>query len=71
MGLKDILPLYQKNPIAIYGLSPLTETLLKQLDGYQVAGLLDGYRTTGELYGQRIFSLQDAAQAGEIGRAHV
>lgn len=60
----DALRSYKDSCIAIYGLSPLTETLLKQLDGYQVAGLLDGYRTTGELYGQRIFSLQDAARAG-------
>ena len=55
--------LHKEDKIAIYGLSPLTETVGKQLSGYQVVGLLDGYRTSGVLYGLPIISLEEAVQA--------
>ena len=52
MELKTVLQTYQNDKIAIYGLSPLTQTLLEQLDGCHVLGLLDGYKTSGNLYGK-------------------
>lgn len=61
---EQIFHSYRKTKIAIYGLSPLTETLLTQLSGYQIVGLLDGYRTEGELYNQPILSFETAIQSG-------
>lgn len=61
MEQSRVFQAYRDGKIAIYGLSPLTKTLLKQLDGYQVIGLLDGYRDSGTLYGKPILSLKGAA----------
>ncbi|WP_374220656.1 hypothetical protein, partial [Oscillibacter sp. CU971] len=54
--------LHKEDKIAIYGLSPLTETVRMQLPGYQVIGLLDGYRTSGVLYELPIISLEEAVR---------
>jgi len=62
LELKAVFQAHRNDKIAIYGLSPLTETLLRQLEGYQVIGLLDGYRTSGELYGIPILSIQEAVR---------
>lgn len=62
MELEAVLQSYQNDKIAIYGLSPLTKTLLDQLDGYRMAGLLDGYQTSGELYGMPILSMREAVR---------
>lgn len=62
MGLKDALQLYRNDKIAVYGLSPLTESLLRQTEGCRVIGLLDGYRTDGNLYGKPILSIQTAVR---------
>lgn len=61
MEWKNVL--HKEDKIAIYGLSPLTETVRNQLSGYQVIGLLDGYRTSGVLYGIPIISLEEAVRA--------
>ena len=60
MEWKNVL--HKEDKIAIYGLSPLTETVRNQLSGYQVIGLLDGYRTSGVLYGIPIISLEEAVR---------
>lgn len=60
MEQEPVFQAYQDRKIAIYGLSPLTETLLKQMAGCQILGLLDGYRTSGTLYGQPILSIEEA-----------
>ena len=62
MELKAVLQTYQNDKIAIYGLSPLTQTLLEQLDGCHVLGLLDGYQTSGNLYGKSILSMEEAVR---------
>ena len=64
MELETALQAHRNDKIALYGLSPLTGTLLKRLDGFHVAGLLDGYQTSGELYGKPIFSMQEALDSG-------
>lgn len=61
MEQNRVFQAYQDNKIAIYGLSPLTAALLKQLDGYQVVGLLDGYQDSGTLYSKPILSIEEAA----------
>ncbi len=58
--VENIFHAYQKDRTAIYGLSPLTAELLKQLNGHQVIGLLDGCRTSGSLYGKPILSIEEA-----------
>jgi len=63
LDLEKILLSYQNDKIAIYGLSTLTEVLLKQLEDYRVIGLLDGYRTSGALYGKPILSIEKAVQS--------
>ena len=64
MELETALQAHRNDKIALYGLSPLTGTLLKRLDGFHVAGLLDGYQTSGEIYGKPIFSMQEALDSG-------
>lgn len=64
MELETALQVHRHDKIALYGLSPLTGTLLKRLDGFWVVGLLDGYQTSGELYGKPIFSMQEALDSG-------
>ncbi len=64
MDARELFAEYRNEKIAIYGLSPLTEKLLAELDGYTVFCLLDGYRTSGGLYGKSIRSLEEAAAAG-------
>lgn len=62
LGLEQIFRPYRRTKIAVYGLSPLTETVLTQLSDHSIIGLLDGYRTEGELYGKPILSLENAIQ---------
>jgi len=64
MAPKQLFQPYRHSKIAIYGLSPLTEELLAQLDGYPVIGLLDGYRTEGTLYGKPILPIEAVIREG-------
>lgn len=62
--MENILRDAQNDKIAIYGLSPLTEAILKRLSSNQVVGLLDGYRTSGSLYGKPILPIEEAIAKG-------
>ena len=62
--LEQIFRAYRHTKIAVYGLSPLSETLLTQLSKYQIVGLLDGYQTEGALYGKPIVTIEKAIQSG-------
>lgn len=62
--MENILRDDQNDKVAVYGLSPLTEAILKRLSNHQVIGLLDGYRTSGSLYGTPILSIEEAIAEG-------
>lgn len=63
--LEEILSAHQGNPIAIYGLGPLTEKLLAEIgERCPVIGLLDSCRAEGMLYGKPILSIESALARG-------
>lgn len=55
---------WEKCPIALYGLSVNSGTIIQNCPTYHIVGLLDGYRDTGEIYGVSIISLQEAVELG-------
>lgn len=60
-----ILQHYEGKPIAVYGLSEVTQTILNQLRGrFIVVGLMDSFRDGGSLYGYSILKKEDVFLKG-------
>lgn len=63
-ALRKLFEEYQNIPIVLYGLGTETEAALKELENFEIVGLLDSFREDGELYGKKIISLPDCAKTG-------
>lgn len=56
-----VLQQYEGKPMAIYGLSEVTQKILKQLRGhFLIVGLMDSFRNDGTLYGYDILDKEQA-----------
>lgn len=63
-ALRELFEEYRNIPVVLYGLGTETETALKELNDFEIVGLLDSFREDGTLYGRKIISLPDCVKTG-------